>query len=139
MALGAGLQLCGLKAGIGFGHREAGFFLAGDDRRQHAALLLLGAVDHDRVEAEDVHVHGGSAGKSGAGRGDSMHHHRGFADAEPGAAISFRDTNAEPAVCRQRAVEVVGKFAVVIALEPIIITEARADLLDGVAHRLLKF
>ena len=33
----------------------------------------------------------------------------------------------------------VGKFAVAVALEPIVVAEARADFLDGVAHRLLKF
>ena len=137
-ALGAGLQLCGFEAGIRLGHREAGFFLAGDDRRQHAALLLLGAVNDDRIEAENIHVHGGRAGQAGARRGDGLHHDGGFGDAEARAAIGFRDADAEPAVVGERAIELFGKFAVAVALQPIIVAKARADFLDRGAHRLLK-
>jgi hypothetical protein len=36
-----GLQLGGVQAGVGFGDGEAGLVLAGDQRRQHAALLLI--------------------------------------------------------------------------------------------------
>ncbi len=35
--------------------------------------------------------------------------------------------------------EFVREFAIAVALEPIVIAEARADFFDRVAHRLLKF
>ena len=44
-ALRPRFNLAGLEPGIGLGHRETGFFLARCDRRQHAALLLLAAVN----------------------------------------------------------------------------------------------
>jgi hypothetical protein len=138
-AFGPCLQLRRFQAGVWLGDREAGLLLAGNDRRQHAALLLVGAVHHDRIKPEDVHVHGRRAGESRAGFGDGVHHHGGFADAEPRSAMAFRNTDAEPAIGRERAMEFVREFAIAVALEPIVIAKARADFFDRVAHRLLKF
>jgi hypothetical protein len=67
-----------------------------------------------------------------------VHHHRGFADAEPRSAVGFRNADAEPAIRRKRTMKFVGKFAVAIALEPIVVAEARADLFDRGAYRSLK-
>jgi hypothetical protein len=45
-----------IEPGIRFGHRKAGFFVAGDQRRQKAPLLVVGAENDNRVQAKDVHV-----------------------------------------------------------------------------------
>jgi hypothetical protein len=50
----------------------------------------------------------------------------------------LRDADAEPAVGGECAVKIFREFAVAIALEPIIVTETRADFLNRVAHRLLQ-
>jgi hypothetical protein len=68
-----------------------------------------------------------------------VHHHRGFGDAETRSAECFRNTDAEPAIGGQRAMELFGKFAVAVAFEPIVVAEARANLFDRRAQRLLKF
>jgi hypothetical protein len=80
-ALGPGLELRRVEAGVGLGHGEAGLLLAADQRRQHARLLLLRSEHHDGVEPEDVHVHRGRAAHAGAGLGNGLHHHRGLGDA----------------------------------------------------------
>ena len=46
----------------------------------------------------------------------------------------LRDADAEPAIGGKRTMERVGKFAVAVAIEPIIVAEARADLLDRAAQ-----
>jgi hypothetical protein len=58
LPLRAGLQLRGIQPRVRFGDGKAGFFGAGDDRRQHPAALLVGAEHHHRVEPENIHVHG---------------------------------------------------------------------------------
>jgi hypothetical protein len=55
-ALGAHLDRSGVEPSVGLGHREAGLVLAGDQRRQHAALLLVGAQRDHRLQAKNVHV-----------------------------------------------------------------------------------
>jgi len=55
--LGARLEARGVQAGVGFGDGEAGFLFALDQRRQHATLLIFGAEDSDRLQAENIHVH----------------------------------------------------------------------------------
>ena len=136
-ALGAGLQAGRVQTGVGFGHREAAFFAAGDQRREHARLLFVGAEDDDGVEAEDVHVNGGGAGHAGAGLGDGLHHDAGLGDAEAGAAIFRRDANAEETFGGQRLVQVVREGAVGVAGQPIGIVEPLAQPGDGVADGLL--
>ncbi len=96
------------------------------------------AVDHDRVEAKNIHVHGGGAGEAGARRGDRLHHDGGFGDAETGTAIGLRDADAEPAAGGDGAAEFFGKRPVAITLEPIIVAKARADFLHRLAQRQLK-
>jgi hypothetical protein len=83
-------------------------------------------------------MHGRRAGKAGPGRRDGFHHDGGIGDAEARAAISLRDADTEPAVGGERAIKLVGEFAVTVALEPIIVAEARADFFNRGAQRLLK-
>jgi hypothetical protein len=83
-------------------------------------------------------VHGRGAGEAGAGRRNGLHHDSGVADAEARTAEILRDADAEPAVGSQGAIELLGKLAVVVALEPIIVAKTRADFFDCVAQRLLK-
>lgn len=50
----------------------------------------------------------------------------------------MRGADPEPAIGRERAVKILGEFAVAVALEPIIVAKARTDFIDRVAQRLLK-
>jgi len=50
----------------------------------------------------------------------------------------LRNADAEPAACRDGAAEFFGKFAVAVALEPIIVAKARADFFYRLAQRKLK-
>jgi hypothetical protein len=52
--------------------------------------------------------------------------------------MALRNADAEPAVVGQRAVEVVGEFSVGVAGKPIVAVEARANLFDRGADRLLQ-
>ena len=133
----AGLQLRGVEPGIRLGDRKAGFFLALDDRWQHALALLPGAEHHHRVKPEHVHVHGGRAGHTGAGFRDRAHHDRGIGDAEPRAAIFFGNADTEPPGIGHRLVEIGRKAALFVLLQPIGIVETRADLADGITDRFL--
>jgi hypothetical protein len=54
-----GLELGGIEAGVGLGDPEADQVLAGQDGRDHPALLLLGAEQRDRLHAEDRAVDAG--------------------------------------------------------------------------------
>ena len=132
-----GLQLQRVEPDVRLGHREAGLVLAGNERRQHSLLLLVAAEHHDRVQPEDVHVQGRGAGQARARLGDGLHHQRRFGDAEARAAVLLRDADAEPAVVREGAVEIVRKAAVAVLGEPVVVAEPRADLADRVADRLL--
>jgi hypothetical protein len=67
-----------------------------------------------------------------------VHHDRRLGDAEAGAAIGLRDADAEPAVVGERAIELLGEFAVAVARQPIVVGKPRADLLDRGADRLLQ-
>ena len=62
---------------------------------------------------------------------------RRFGDAEPRAAVFLRHRDPQPAVLRERGVEIVRKAALAVALEPVVEIEARADLRDRVADRFL--
>ncbi len=122
-ALGAHLERRGVEPGVGLGHGEAGLVLARDQRRQHAALLLLGAEHDDGMQAENVDVDGRGPAHGGAGFGDRLHHHRGLGDAEAGAAVLRRHGDAEPAGVRERAMQLVREIAAAILLQPIAVVE----------------
>ena len=111
--------------------------MAGDHRRQHAALLRLGAEHDDRVEAEDVQVDGRGARHAGAELGHRLHQDRGFGDAEAGAAIFFRHGDAEPVGLGHRGEEGVREGRGPVALQPVSIVEAGAELQHLVADLLL--
>jgi hypothetical protein len=50
----------------------------------------------------------------------------------------LRDADAEPAAVRDRAIKLFGKFAVAVALAPILVVKARADFFDRQTDGLLK-
>ena len=137
-AHGAGLDPGGVEARIGLGDGEAGLLLAGDQRRQEAALLLLAAEHHDRVQPEDVHMHGGGAGERSPRLRDRLHHDGGLRDAEPGAAVSLGDGDAEPTGLGERAMEFVGKFLLAILARPVVVAETGADLEHAFADLSLR-
>ncbi len=136
-ALGAHLDRRGIEPGIGLGHGEARLVLAGDQRRQHAALLFVRAEHHDRLQAEDVHVNRRRPGHGRAGFGDRLHHDRGLGDAEPGAAVLLRHCDAEPAGSGQGGVQLVRKIAAAIVLQPVGVVELGTELADLVPNLLL--
>ncbi len=123
-----------VEADVRLRHREAGLLFALDERRQEPALLLLGAEHHDRIEAEDVHVHRRGALHAGARFGNRLHHDGRLGDAEPGAAKFLGHGDTEPAIHRQRLMEVVREPAFLVLLQPIIVPEAGADFLDRGAN-----
>ena len=131
------LELRRVEPGIRLGHREAGALASGDERGQHAPLLRLGAEHHHGVEPEDVHVHGRRAAHAGARFRHRLHHDRRLGDAEPGAAIILRHADAEPAIARERLVQLAREAPVAIARQPVLVVERRADPRDGVAQRNL--
>ena len=133
----AGLQLCGIETGIGLGDGKAGPFRTRDDPRQHAPALLWRAEHHHRIEPEYIHVDRRSTRHAGARFCNRPHHDRGIQDAEPGAAIGFRNADAEPAGICQRLVEVGGVTALLVLFQPISVVETRADLADGITNRFL--
>ena len=89
------------------------------------------------MQAEDVHVQRGRAGKSRAGFGDSLHHQRGFGDAEACAAVLLRHGNAEPAIAGEGGVKVLRKAAFAVFFQPVSVIEGGADFLDGRADGAL--
>jgi hypothetical protein len=67
-----------------------------------------------------------------------VHHDGGFGHAETRPAIGLRNADTEPAIGGERAIKLLGKFTVAVALEPIIVAKARADFFDRGAYRLLE-
>ncbi len=128
---GAGFEVCGVEAGVGFGDGEAGFFPAGDEGGEEAAFLFVGAVDDDGLEAEDVDVDGRGAGHAGAGLGDGLHHDGGFGEAEAGAAVFLGHADAEPAAGGEGGVELGGEAGALVVGAPVVVAEIGADFLDG--------
>ena len=64
---------------------------------------------------------------------DFMHHDRGFRHPETGAAIFFRHGDAEPARIGHRAMKLERELAIVVARQPVVITET----CDNRAHAFL--
>jgi len=52
--------------------------------------------------------------------------------------MGLRNADAEPTVGSHRTIKLFGELPIAVALEPIIVAEARADLFDCGAHRLRK-
>ncbi len=127
----------GIKAGVRLRHAEAGSIAAGNERRQPAFFLGVAAEYDDRVEAEDVHMHGGGARHAGAGRGDGLHHDRRLDDTEPGAAVLRRHRNPEPAIAREGGMKFVGETPCAVLLQPVIKVELGAHLGDRGADGFL--
>jgi hypothetical protein len=71
-------------------------------------------------------VHRGGAGKTRARLRDGLRHHRGLADAKPGATVGFRHGDAEPPVARAGLMEIRREAAFAVALQPVVVIETRA-------------
>jgi len=52
--------------------------------------------------------------------------------------MGLRNADAEPAIGGHRAIKLFGELPIAVALESIIVAEARANLFDCGAHRLRK-
>ena len=128
---GAGFEVGGVEAGVGFGDGEAGFFAPGDEGGEEAAFLFVGAVDDDGLEAEDVDVDGRGAGHAGAGLGDGLHHDGGFGEAEAGAAVFLGHADAEPAAGGEGCVKCGGEAGALVVGAPVVVAEIGADAFDG--------
>ncbi len=137
LALGPGLERRGVEAGIGLGDGEAGLVAATYDPGDKALLLFLGAEQDHGLEPKDVDVDRRGAAHARAGLGDRLHHDRGFGDPQTRAAIGLRHGDAQPAGVSQRAVEILGKHARLVSLQPVLVRELRAVLEDGVSDVLL--
>ncbi len=135
--VGAQLDLRGVEAGVGLGHRKAGLVLAADQRRQHAVLLLLRAEDDDRLQPEDVDVDGRRAGHGRPALCDGAHHDRGLEDAEPGPALRLRHGDPQPAAICNRSIEILRKGGLSVPRQPVVFVEEAAELQDFVADLLL--
>ena len=109
LALGEGLDMGDVVAGVGFGHGEGGVQLAADHTRQMASLHLLAAVHHDRREAEDRQMDR-AGGVHCARVRDLAHDQCGLGDAEPATAVFLGNRHAQVAGLGHGLVEVVRKF-----------------------------
>ena len=109
--------------------------LAAHQRRQHARLLLIGAVHHDGMGPEQVDVDSRSGGERTARCRHRLHHQRGFGHPKPGAAQFFRHGDAQPATLGHRLVEVARESSVAVARQPVSVIETGADALYRVHQR----
>ena len=135
--LGAHLDGRGIETGVGLGHGEAGFVVAGNQRRKHAPLLFVRSEHDDRLEAEDVDVNRRCSAHGGAGFGDRLHHDHSFGDAEAGPPVCFRHRNAEPAGRGERGMQLVREVAAAVLLQPIRVVKLHTELADLVPDLLL--
>jgi hypothetical protein len=134
-----GLQTPGVQPGIRFGHTETGTLGAGDQRRQEALLLLLGAEHHNRVQTEDVDVdRRGRRHRTGRVR-QPLHHQCRLGQAEPGAADILRHGDAEPPALGDRPGIFVRKTCGLVRLAPVVIAESICNLSNGFNQRVLVF
>ncbi len=127
----------GVQPGVGLGHGKTCLVLARDQRRQHAALLLLGPEHDHRLETEDIDVNRRRSAHGRAGFGDGLHHQYGLGDAETGAAVLLRHRNAEPTGRGQGGMKLVRKIAGAVLLKPVGVVELRAELANLIADLLL--
>ena len=82
-------------------------------------------------------MQGRGAGERRTGLGDGLHHHGRLGDAEPRSAVSLGHGNAEPSAIGNGAMEGVREHPVPVALQPVVLAEAGADLEDRLADLLL--
>src|SRR5258706_10616734 len=128
---GLGAQVCDIGAAARLGDRQRAYFLARQDRRQHAALQLLAALGGDRRRADGVRK---QARRNAAAAGV-----REFLRADDAkeviggrAAVFFREAEAEQPGRRGLAVELAREFARFVPF-----SRVRQDLaLDKAAHRV---
>jgi hypothetical protein len=132
-----GLDLCRVEANVRLGDCETSLLLAPDERRQHARLLLRRAEDDDRLQPENVHVDRRGASHACSAFRDRPQHHCSFCDAETRSAILVRHGNPKQAGIGDSSVEVLRERALKVLLQPIIVVETRAELLDETANLLL--
>src|SRR5690606_15333431 len=118
---------------------EAGLLLALDERHEHALTLVGRAVDDDRVRPEDVDVDRRRPAHRGARLRDRLHHQGRFGNAETGAPILLGHGDSEPAVLRQRLIEIFRELSRFVAVEPVVEVEALAEAVDRIANLLLLF
>ena len=128
--LGEGLDLGGVEPRVWLRDAEAAFVFAGDETRNPLGFLRGRAVHHDRVRPEQVDVHAGGGRHAAAVGGDLVHHDGGLGHAQARATVGLRHGNAEPAALGHGAVEIMWEIAVLVALQPVFVAEAR----DGGAH-----
>ena len=129
----------GVQARIRLGKAKTALILTGNQARHPAALLLMGALDHDGVGAKEVDMDRGGRGHAAAMAGHLMHHDRRFGHAQTRAAIGFRHGDAEPACIGHGAVKLTGKDPVLIARQPIVIAKPAHDRAHPFADSLAFF
>ena len=137
VAAGEGGDAAGIESGVGLGHPEAADLLSGDEGREEARLLLLGAGDHDRHRSEDVEVNPGGRAHRAGGVRDRMHHHRRLGHPEAAPAVLGRHGDAEPAALGHGTAKLVRKCAVAVPGEPVVVAEAGGDAADALVDRTL--
>jgi hypothetical protein len=76
-------------------------------------------------------------GPAGPRLGDRLRHDRRLGDAEARATVFLGNADAEPAVLRERLLEVVREAALAVALEPVVVAEAGAHAQDRLADAVL--
>ena len=132
-----GFEARRIQPGVGFGDGETGDVFAFDDGRQPLPFLFLGAEDDDRIEAENADDDGGEAGVRGARFGDRLGQDGGFGDAQAAAAELFRHGDTHPALVGDGPAELFREDAVAVALQPVLIVEALAELGHALFDQLL--
>ena len=136
-----GLELGGVGAGSGLGHRhrlQAQF--ARGDLGQVAPLLRLGAVPEQGPHVVHLPVAGARVPAAAV---DLLQDHRRLGEAQPGAAIFLRNQGCEPAALGERADEFLRIGALAVEPLPVRGVEPGAErphrvadlLIRGVAHR----
>ena len=123
--LGARAHAHHVGAGARLAHRQRADMLAGDQLRQIAPLLRLGAVAADLVDAE-IGMRAVGQPDRGRGAADLLHRHDMLEIAHAGAAVFLLDGDAEHAERAELAPEVGGE--VVVAVDG---GGARRDLVGG--------
>ncbi len=120
-----------VRSGVGFGDAERlQTQLPTRNPRKIAALLFRIPVTQYRSHRVHLRVrcYGGSVGTV-----DRFQNDRSFRNPESAAAVLFGDEDREPTTVGQRFDEFLGIFAFAVERRPIVMSEAAAQLRDGVA------